>query len=131
MSWIGIDLGTQSVRALAVADDGAVLAAATRPLESRRTDGPDGGARHEQDPADWTAAVDAVLAEVVAGIDPARVGGVAVDATSGTVVPTTGDGTPVGPGVMYDDARGAGHVERVREVGAAVWDRLGYRVGAS
>ena len=130
-TWIGVDLGTQSVRALAVADDGTVAAAATRPLRSRRAEAPDGSVRHEQDPGDWTRAVDAVLAEVVAGVDPAAVGGVAVDATSGTVVLTGSDGTPLTPGVMYDDARGAAHVERVREAGAALWDRLGYRVGAT
>jgi D-ribulokinase len=44
---------------------------------------------------------------------------------------TGSDGTPVTPGVMYDDARGAAHVDRVREAGAALWDRLGYRVGAT
>jgi sugar (pentulose or hexulose) kinase len=32
---------------------------------------------------------------------------------------------------MYDDARGAPYAERVRAVGAEVWDRLGYRVGAT
>ncbi|WP_433784994.1 FGGY-family carbohydrate kinase [Actinomycetospora sp. CA-101289] len=129
-TWIGIDLGTQSVRALAVADDGTVRAAATRPLHSRHPATTDGEVRHEQDPGEWTAAVDAALAEVVAGVDPAAVGGLAVDATSGTVVLTSEDG-PLTPGVMYDDARGSPHVERVREVGAEVWDRLGYRVGAS
>jgi sugar (pentulose or hexulose) kinase len=130
-TWIGVDLGTQSVRALAVADDGAVMAAATRPLRGRRAEGPDGSVRHEQDPGDWTRAVDAVLAEVVGGVDPAGIGGVAVDATSGTVVLTDPDGTPLTRGVMYDDARGTAHVERVREAGAALWDRLGYRVGAT
>jgi sugar (pentulose or hexulose) kinase len=130
-TWVGVDLGTQSVRALAVADDGAVMAAATRPLRGRRAEGPDGSVRHEQDPGDWTRAVDAVLAEVVAGVDAAVIGGVAVDATSGTVVLTGSDGALLTPGVMYDDARGAAHVERVREAGAALWDRLGYRVGAT
>ena len=72
-----------------------------------------------------------MLAEVVAAIDPGAVGGIAVDGTSGTVVLVDADGHAVSPGVMYDDARGADHVERVREAGAALWDRLGYRVGAT
>jgi hypothetical protein len=66
-TWIGIDLGTQSVRALAVGDDGALRAAATRPLRSHHPASPDGDVRHEQDPGDWTRAVDAVLAEVAGG----------------------------------------------------------------
>jgi sugar (pentulose or hexulose) kinase len=130
-TWIGIDLGTQSVRAVAVDDVGALRAGSSRPLESRRTAGPDGSARHEQDPGAWCRAVDDVLAEVVAAVDPGSVGGLAVDGTSGTVVLVDDDGTPLSPGVMYDDARGSAHVERVREAGAAVWDRLGYRVGAT
>ena len=46
--WIGVDLGTQSVRAMAVTDGGELLGAASRPLTSHR-DGP----RHEQDPEQW------------------------------------------------------------------------------
>jgi ribulose kinase len=37
--WLGLDLGTQSVCALAVSASGAILADASRPLTSRR-DGP-------------------------------------------------------------------------------------------
>ena len=130
-TWIGIDLGTQSVRAVAVDDGGALRAGAARPLESRRAVGPDGSARHEQDPASWCRAVDAALAEVVAAIDPGSVGGLAVDGTSGTVLLADDAGAPLTPGIMYDDARGSDQVTRVREAGAALWERLGYRVGAT
>ena len=129
--WVGVDLGTQSVRALAASDQGAVLGAASRPLGSRRSTGPDGGARHEQDPADWREAVSAALAEVTAGLDDAAVAGIAVDGTSGSVVLVDAAGTPVSPGVMYDDARGAASVERVREAGAELWKRLGHRPGGT
>jgi sugar (pentulose or hexulose) kinase len=54
-----------------------------------------------------------------------------VDGTSGTVVLRgRGDGF-AGPGVMYDDARGRAHAPRVQEVGAPLWERLGYRIGSS
>ncbi|MEJ2871264.1 FGGY family carbohydrate kinase [Actinomycetospora sp. OC33-EN08] len=128
--FLGVDLGTQSVRAAAVDDDGPLPAVASRALHSSRWRADDGSARHEQDPAAWCAAVDAVVAEVVAGLaDPAAVRGIAVDGTSGTVVALGAAGGPAGPGVMYDDARGHRHAERVRTVGAELWDRLGYRVG--
>ena len=68
-TWFGVDLGTQSVRALAVGDDGTVHAAATRSLRSLHPASPDGDVRHEQDPGDWTRAVDAALAEVASGGD--------------------------------------------------------------
>ena len=48
--WVGIDLGTQSVRAVAVDATGTLLAAAARPLTSRR-DGADAlGAEIDADP---------------------------------------------------------------------------------
>ena len=130
-AFLGVDLGTQSVRATAVDDDGTVLAAAARPLHSDRGRGPDGTARHEQDPGAWCRGVAEALAEVSAGLDGAVPTAVAVDGTSGTVVLTDAAGRPLTPGVMYDDARGARHTERIRDAGAEVWDRLGQRVGES
>jgi sugar (pentulose or hexulose) kinase len=47
-TWLGLDLGTQSARALAVSASSDMLAGASRPLTSHR-----GGARHEQDPGEW------------------------------------------------------------------------------
>ncbi|GAA3676557.1 FGGY-family carbohydrate kinase [Nonomuraea antimicrobica] len=119
--WIGIDLGTQSVRALAVAGDGRVLGSGSRPLTSHR-DGP----RHEQDPEQWWRELAAATREALRGLPPGeRVEGVAVDATSGTILLTDSRGNPLTPALMYDDRRA--DAERVNEVGAAVWERLGYR----
>lgn len=128
--WIGVDLGTGGARAVALDDDGTRVAAARRPLHSTRWTGPDGSTRHEQDPASWTTATAGALRELTAALDPGAVGGIAVDATSGTVVLADASGFAT-PGVMYDDARGADRVDEVRDAGAAVWKRLGHRVGAS
>ena len=73
--WIGVDLGTQSVRAVVADADGTVLARATRPLTSLRD-----GVRHEQDPQAWLTAVDEVMAEVGA----TDLDGIAICSTSGT-----------------------------------------------
>src|SRR6185503_12327886 len=120
--WVGLDLGTQSVRALAVTADGTVAGTGSRPLRGRR-DGP----RHEQDPDDWWRAVATACREALRDVDPAAVRGVAVDATSGTVLLVDREGTPLTPGLMYDDTRAAAEVDRVNEVGAAVWRELGYQ----
>ena len=53
--------------------------------------------------------------------------GVAVDATSGTVLLVDRDGDPLTAGLMYDDTRAAGDVERVNVVGEQVWRDLGYQ----
>jgi sugar (pentulose or hexulose) kinase len=120
--WIGLDLGTQSVRALAVTADGTVTGSGSRPLQGRR-DGP----RHEQDPDGWWHSVASASRDALREVDPAAVRGVAVDATSGTVLLVDRDGTPLTPGLMYDDTRAAAYVDRVNEVGAAVWRELGYQ----
>lgn len=120
--WIGVDLGTQSVRAMAVTDGGELLGSASRPLTSHR-DGP----RHEQDPEQWWRELAAATTEALRDVPPERIRGVAVAATSGTILLTGPDGQPLTPGLMYDDRRATAEVERVNSVGAAVWERLGYQ----
>ncbi|MBA2560238.1 MAG: carbohydrate kinase [Propionibacteriales bacterium] len=120
--WVGLDLGTQSVRALAVTSSGDVVGAGTRKLASHR-DGP----RHEQDPELWWQAVAAASTEALGGLTPGAVNGVAVDATSGTVLLMDHQGRPLTAALMYDDTRAAGEVDRVNEAGDAVWTELGYR----
>jgi len=120
--WVGVDLGTQSVRAVAVNATGAVRGSGSAPLTGRR-DGP----RHEQDPEDWWRAVVAACRRALADIAPASVRGVAVDGTSGTVLLTDRHGRPITPALMYDDTRAAGQVERINATGADLWTALGYR----
>ena len=61
--WVGVDLGTQSVRTVAVAATGVVLSAAVRALTSKRD-----GNRHEQDPHEWWTQVADALADMVRGL---------------------------------------------------------------
>jgi D-ribulokinase len=124
--WVGIDLGTQSVRTVAVEETGTVLSTAARPLTSWRD-----GNRHEQDPHEWWAKVADALAEMVRGLPEgtaAAIAGVAVDGTSGTVLLTDPDGTPRTPGLMHDDSRAGALAAEAQEAGDALWDRLCYRI---
>ncbi|MEV4259582.1 FGGY family carbohydrate kinase, partial [Spirillospora sp. NPDC049652] len=120
--WIGIDLGTQSVRALAVTAGGRVLGAGGHPLTDHR-DGP----RHEQDPEEWWTAVGAACRQALRGVPAGTVQAVAVDGTSGTILLADETGRPLTPGLMYDDTRAVNHVERVNRAGGHVWERLGYQ----
>ena len=119
--WVGLDVGTQSARALAVTASGEVVGAGTRPLVGRRS-----GTNHEQDPQDWWQAVAAASSEAMSTVPAGTVRGVAVDATSGTIVLVDRDGSPLTPGLMYDDTRATDYVDRVNEAGARVWAELGY-----
>ncbi|MFG3496578.1 FGGY-family carbohydrate kinase [Streptomyces sp. NPDC047928] len=119
---LGLDLGTQSARAVAVDGTGRLLAAASRPLTAHRD-----GVRHEQDPEQWWSAIAGACREALTGIDPARVRDLAVDGTSGTVLIADARGRPLTPGLMYDDGRAHAYTGRVDAAGARVWHDLGYR----
>jgi len=95
---LGIDVGTQGVRALLVDEAGAVVARSARPLIV-----PAPGPEQEQAPSDWW---DALCAAVV-GLGSARagVGSLAISCTSGSVCEVDALGRALGPGLLYADRR--------------------------
>ena len=115
---VGIDIGTTSVKALAVDGDGTVLASARVPHPLRAAPG---RLEHDADAA-WRAGVCDAYSAVVAGSrDDAAgsgVGGagggdsdvraVAVSAMVPSLTAVDATGRPVAPGLLYGDARGAG-----------------------
>lgn len=124
----GIDVATAAVRVLCVDARGTVVAEgrAALPPPVRGADG-----RSEQDATCWWPATAEALRQATAAL-PARgaeVRAVAVSATSGTLVLTDADGTPLGPAAMYDDRRAADHNARAQRVGADRWRALGLTVG--
>ncbi|MFF4485078.1 FGGY-family carbohydrate kinase [Streptomyces sp. NPDC001544] len=111
-AWLGIDLGTQGVRALLVTADGTVVGRGSAPLRRDRREGP----RHEQDPGEWWEAVCTATRQALPGVS--HVDGLAVCGTSGTVLLTDTDG----PALMYDDGRAWAEAARLRNAGLAVQD---------
>ncbi|MFE9508762.1 FGGY-family carbohydrate kinase [Streptomyces sp. NPDC006643] len=97
---MGIDLGTQSVRAVLVGDDGTLLGSGAAPLGGSRD-----GVRHEQSPDDWWEAARTAIGGALASAPGRDVRALAVCGTSGTVLLTDGAGRPLTPGLMYDDGR--------------------------
>ncbi|MDX6680362.1 MAG: D-ribulokinase [Solirubrobacteraceae bacterium] len=106
--WIGLDVGTQSARAVAVTGDGCVVGSGSVALHSRRD-----GERHEQDPRSWWPAVAAASRAALAGVASARIRGVATCATSGTMLLVDAGGEPLTPGLMYDDGRAGEQAARL------------------
>ncbi|MFC4147545.1 ribulokinase [Micromonospora mangrovi] len=101
---VGVDLGTLSGRAVVVdVADGTERGAAVHPyrhgvLTQRLPDGPPLPPQWAlQDPADHREVLRSAVPAAVraAGIDPADVIGIGLDATSCTVLPTLADGTPL------------------------------------
>jgi sugar (pentulose or hexulose) kinase len=123
---MGVDLGTQSVRALAVTDDGQVLGSGSAPLTGHRDRD-----HHEQLPGDWWEGARAAIREALRTLPAARVRGVAVDSTSGTVLLTDSKGAPLTPALMYDDSRARDEARQAQESGAEVWRALGHTIQPS
>jgi sugar (pentulose or hexulose) kinase len=125
--YLGIDLGTQSVRVMAVNQDGIVLGAATQRLMSQRD-----GVRHEQDPEAWWSATAIGLREVMGRLESnAQIRGVAVDATSGTILLMDAEARPLTRALMYDDGRATLEAVKVNEAGEALWRQMSYRMQPS
>jgi len=98
---VGIDFGTSGCRALAISADGTVHAEVSRPLPPPTRH----GAAVEQEPSLWSAALDALLGQLVRSVPAGHIGAIAVDGTSGTVLLADAQGTPLGPALMYSDGR--------------------------
>ena len=125
--WIGVDIGTQSIRAIAIDDDGHTLGMHSVPLMSHRD-----GVVHEQRSEDWLDGTYACLSGVTSALArPQDIRAISVSATSGTIVVVDEAGTAVTPGIMYDDSRGTSFAAAANAADPELWDRLGYRAQGS
>ena len=97
MSLLGIDFGTDSVRALIVDEAGQTLAEAVRPYprwgEGRYIDAAAGMFR--QHPLDYIEAMTDAVREAVSHVDASDVKGIGVDTTGSTPCLTDATGTPL------------------------------------
>ncbi len=132
---IGVDLGTQGVRGLAVASNGSVIARAAvpLPLETQRV-GPDGA--FEQDAEKWWQVTCIMLSQIgeqltEAGTAPDAVKALCITGTSGTFVPLDSSHRPLRPALMYNDGRALAEVHRCNSILSNLTAKLGFRFNAS
>lgn len=104
--FVGIDIGTSGVRAVAITADGQQkgLGTATLPLPQTHPVHSVQAAARRQSPAAWWHGVEQALAALFTQVPAQQVQAIAVDGTSGTVVVTDGAGHPLSEGWMYNDA---------------------------
>jgi sugar (pentulose or hexulose) kinase len=107
---LGIDVGTSGVRIAARDRDGAMLAMASAPINVPVTD----FSRSLQDPFLWWGAVGAAFRAL--DLKGLQVLSLAIDGTSGTVLPVDAVGKPVGMASMYNDVAEDADVKRVAGV---------------
>jgi xylulokinase len=99
--YLGIDSGTQSTKAVVLdLEQKRVIAEARAP--HRLIDGLPVG-HLEQHPQDWTAALDAVVLEVLARVDRSRVRGIGVSGQQHGFVPLDGTGEVIRPAKLWCD----------------------------
>ncbi len=103
MAFLGIDLGTGGVRCLLAEEDGSIRGQVSRALEKLNVATIEQGS--EQDPREWIEVLESALEELFS--DPANreVRAIAVDSTSGTVLPVADNGSPLGNALLYNDMR--------------------------
>ncbi|HXG39740.1 MAG TPA: FGGY family carbohydrate kinase, partial [Candidatus Limnocylindrales bacterium] len=110
---LGVDLGTQSLKVLALDEAGRVRAraAATYPVSYPRP----GWA--EQDPCDWEAALAEALGRLLdeSGIRGAEIGGIGVAAQVDGVVAVDDANRPLGPAPIWSDRRATEETARLAE----------------
>ena len=103
MSWLGIDIGTSSVKALLMDDGQAVLAEASVPLEVQRPQ----PLWSEQDPAAWWQATEAAVAAVRAAAPAAWSGlqGVGLSGQQHGAVLLDAQDRALRPAILWNDGR--------------------------
>ena len=116
---LGIDVGTSGVRIAARGRDGAMLAMAAAAMAPPVNQ----DERVLQDPAIWWEAVQQAFA--LLDLSGLHVLAIAVDGTSGTILPVDDAGKPLAPASLYNDVADAEAVKRVAAVAPAETAALG------
>jgi xylulokinase len=116
---LGIDLGTSSVKAAAMAEDGSVeeVASASYPMESPAP----GWA--ETDPVDWWLATRQAVRSLTAS-NRQKVAAIGLSGQMHGVVLTDGDGRALRPAILWADGRAEGELGRYRELPPRLRDLL-------
>jgi xylulokinase len=100
-AYVGLDLGTSSLKGLAVSERGEVLGRAQAAYPTSR---PQPG-RAEQDPKDWAAATASVIAQLAALVPPTGWQALGLSAMIPSLVLEDARGEPVGPAITWEDDR--------------------------
>ena len=106
---LGIDLGTGGVRCIVTEEDGLVVdehETSLKEINKAKRKG-----ESEQNPLDWISALEATLDKIFSSSRNKDIRAVAIDGTSGTIVPVNKNGDFMGNALMHNDMRA--HVEAI------------------
>ena len=110
--FVGVDLGTSGCRAIAIDAERQIQGEARceMPEPIQKGDG------FEQEPHLWWQAVGQTLSQLFQQIPAQQVAAMAIDGTSGTLLLCDAQGNPIGPALMYNDARANAEAERMERI---------------
>jgi FGGY-family pentulose kinase len=123
---LGLDVGTQSLRAALVDPEGQTVAFGVSPIETTHPR----PTWAEQDPDRWWEAACSAVRHTLglAGIGPERVIGVGLDCTACTVVPCDRDARPLRAALLWMDQRSFREAEEISATGDPVLRYVSGRV---
>ncbi|MDJ0523586.1 MAG: FGGY family carbohydrate kinase, partial [Planctomycetota bacterium] len=121
-AYLGVDLGTSSVKVLLVAGDGRVLSTGSQriPLIA------DAPLQAEQDAETWWQATATAIQVCLAGAPGARVRSVGLTGQKHALLVLDEHDRPLGPAVLWADGRAQSEAEEVRTVFPAAARRTGF-----
>lgn len=124
--WIGIDLGTQSVKVIIVNNKGKICSQSSQPLDSFR-DGP----IHEQDPNQWIKQTKISLQHALSKVDTKKIRAISTCSTSGTIAVFNKSKGLFSTAIMYDDQRAKEFTQEIIDADINLWVKLGYQIQPS
>ena len=99
--YLGLDLGTSGLKAVALSASGAILARAGAAYPTHQ---PVAGA-YEQDPGDWLRAVEQAMARLAEAVPVSRWRAIGLSGMLPTLVTLGPDGQPTGRAITWQDGR--------------------------
>lgn len=121
---VGIDAGTESIRAGVYDETGNCLAFGVSPNATEHAK----PAWAEQSPEAWTNALTMAIKKAIhaSGVSPSQIEGVGVDGTSCTVLFLSKDGTPLRDAIMWMDVRSSEEAAEIARCGDPALEYVGF-----
>src|SRR5262249_49876223 len=124
--FLGLDVGTQSLRAALIDEHGRTMAYGVAPIETTYPR----PAWAEQQPLEWWSAAGAAVRAAVGqgGVAPGEVAAIGLDCTACTVVACDDDGHPLRPALLWMDQRAFREAEEISATGDPILRYVSGRV---
>ena len=120
--YIGIDIGTQSVKGVLIQSDGTLLYKISIHLSYDYCKASDSESElvkiHEQNPHEWKEAVDIIINKMTEKFPESKkiLKEICITGTSGTIIPVGMYGEFLYPAIMYDDERSRAEAEEINRI---------------